>query len=218
MTIEAYEQTRLRADEAVIAAERQEQEHAADVASLETLAGQAQLLRRQLHHVQDQMDSIERSLMDYTHIAPNPPALVTGPRPGSRAAYYGLQQAEDFRGLTPMSLEANNPDYDMYTHGTTFSDAAQARAYADAIETLVLLRRQPGTVPAVNMNQPTIMVDTRHMVPSVVVRQGVGTKLSYVCPTFDSARSARRAIHTVGGRRIMRMMDTLQGRTDGRAR
>lgn len=106
-------------------------------------------------------------------------------------------------------------NYDITCDNATFfgvEEAAkkEAQAYADAINTLLDLRRQPGSEAAKRMTKQWL-IDAGGTVQYVCNTEW---KLQQLCPMFDSAESALAAKEAVGWDRIKRMMDTLHGRTE----
>lgn len=89
-----------------------------------------------------------------------------------------------------------------------FWSLAQARAYGDAIDTLIDLRRQPGSEAAEDVKYQWNIAGRGE----IQKLRSLELKISEICPWFDSEESAEAAIAAVGKDRILRMMNTLHGR------
>lgn len=83
-----------------------------------------------------------------------------------------------------------------------------AARYAEAFNTLLDLRRQPGSEAAVDGKAQWFIDGTGR----VFLYSELHLKLSEICPPFDSKTSARAALAVVGWDRIKRMYYTLHGR------
>lgn len=92
--------------------------------------------------------------------------------------------------------------------GTPNAGHKDVQAYAEAFNTLLDLRRQPGS-EAVEDNKKQWGIYYKGDVWSASF---LSYKLSEVCPWFDSQEAAEAAIEAVGKDRIIRMMNTLHGR------
>jgi hypothetical protein len=83
-----------------------------------------------------------------------------------------------------------------------------AQAYAEAFNTMLDLRRQPGGEAAVDEKcQWSIRGDG-----SIGSFNRLWVKIEMICPMFDSEASALAARKAVGWDRIEKMMNTLHGR------
>src|SRR5690606_13974996 len=83
--------------------------------------------------------------------APEPaPSLLTKPKLRSRVYYWAVGHTTGGGTLTTNSLQACSLDPEVYVTGNIFQTEALAQSYAEAIDTMLLLRHQPGTVPAAN--------------------------------------------------------------------
>jgi hypothetical protein len=87
-----------------------------------------------------------------------------------------------------------------------------ALAYADALDTLLMLRHQPGSEPAKDEEQWTIRTgDVQRGTLSTTYLFGTNVKASRISPCFATDADARAAIDTIGADRILRMFRTLHG-------
>lgn len=96
---------------------------------------------------------------------------------------------------------------DMVYPGNPHIGSTVSGAYANAINTLLDLRRQPGSEAAVDGKEQWF-IDAN----GEIVRWRTDLKMSLLCPPFDSHDSALAAKEAVGWGRIKKMMDTLHGR------
>lgn len=110
----------------------------------------------------------------------------------------------DFSG--GLSVRKNNGDGHV-TGGNCFTTQKQAQAYADAIETMLLLRHQPGTIPP---QKGRFTIAMSHRMESVLVEDGwtERVKTMFICPFFETEEHAASALAAVGADRILRMFKT----------
>lgn len=136
-------------------------------------------------------------------------SLLTKPEPGSFKDYWGLKSS----GVSQIRADgfcANNSDSEAYAHGSIFQSKELAAAYADAIETMLLLRHQPGTVEAENGGWQciiTIADDGKDVI--VYGFDTISEKAGQISPVFSEQEHALAAINTIGADRILRMFKTL---------
>ncbi|MGL5219788.1 MAG: hypothetical protein ACRC8G_10000 [Plesiomonas shigelloides] len=91
-------------------------------------------------------------------------------------------------------------------HGNCFQSESLAKAYAEAIDTMLLLRHQPGTRKGSGSAMWCIgTTATGHL---TIFRSNVDCT-GLICPAFDNAESARAAIAVIGIARILRMFKVL---------
>lgn len=90
-----------------------------------------------------------------------------------------------------------------------FETRTQAQAYAEAFNTLLDLRRQPGSEAAED-GKPQWVIWSDGSVS--VFHSNWQNKTSYISPMFDTEASALAAREAVGLDRILRMYNTLHGR------
>lgn len=133
-----------------------------------------------------------------TTTPPTPPRLI---QPGRYFITSGEGGFETDNNSTP------------YTDPTTFATEDQAEAYADALNTLLLLRRQPGTVPAKHDTpRYLIRLDDSGTVGLVIEsKRFLENQATYLSPCFTDAGSARTALDALGAERILAMFKTLHG-------
>lgn len=89
--------------------------------------------------------------------------------------------------------------------GNIFQTEEIADAYADALNTLLLLRHQPGTVPAEDIVGQWMVCPGR----DAGVWYTLDAKMGRISPCFATSEDAQRAIDTIGADRILRMFRTL---------
>lgn len=89
-------------------------------------------------------------------------------------------------------------------------DVATAIRYADALDTLLLLRHQPGT-EAASDGKDQWLIDTSDDGLTLDYWMGAHFKLRFISPCFASDADAQAAIDTIGADRILRMFHTLHG-------
>lgn len=89
----------------------------------------------------------------------------------------------------------------------SFETLEQAEAYADAFNTLLDLRRQPGSEAAESLTKQWYINSNG----VVAYTANLEWKLQQLCPMFDSEASALAASDAVGLDRILRMYNTLHG-------
>lgn len=142
--------------------------------------------------------------------APEPAkSLLTKPEPGSGKTYFAVTG----NGISPLhtyayTAIATSPS--AYQQGSIFQTQTLAEAYAQAIETMLLLRHQPGTVPA-NSGTYVLRVVTHYGQPILIkpdTWNSTGFVASFISPCFDTEADAIAAINTVGEERILRMFKT----------
>lgn len=166
----------------------------------------------------ERLDAIELQAAELRRTINAPdlaPSLLTKPKPGSGDEYYGL----DGYSTAPMGARmylARETRMDKYSHGNIFQSKELAASYAEAIETMLLLRHQLGTVPAGQWAQWMVEAsqDCATMVVRCVARTDMLSKIGKVSPCFSTERAARDAIDTIGPARILRMFKTFHHVTD----
>lgn len=83
-----------------------------------------------------------------------------------------------------------------------------SKAYEEAINTLLDLRRQPGSEAPIDGKRQWFINGAGH----AVSRFGNEYKICMVCPPFGTQESAEAARDVVGLDRVLRMYNTLHGR------
>lgn len=88
--------------------------------------------------------------------------------------------------------------------------APTADAYADALDTLLRLRHQPGTEAATSIARQFLVV-IKDGAADVDYYTNGECKLERISPCFATESDAKAAIDTIGADRILRMFHTLHG-------
>lgn len=143
-------------------------------------------------------------------IAALPPALLARPNPSAGERYWSV--ATSIRPGAPLCASyLASPIAECYLSANMFFEEKTAQRYAEAIETLLTLRQQPGTVTADSDGQWVIEVGSAGN-PSGEVRAAflthIGSKRSRISPSFSKETHAVAAIREVGERRIEAMFRT----------
>lgn len=145
--------------------------------------------------------------------APDPaPSLLTKPVPGGCARYWTLSDGGFIELVARVKTAVSgNPNY--YTHGNIFQSEELAQAYADAIDTMLMLRHQPGTCPpSAKKNQWMIWPsDEKCNSLEFFTFYYLASKCSMISPCFNSKDDALQAIEVVGKTRILNMFKTFHG-------
>jgi hypothetical protein len=105
-------------------------------------------------------------------------------------------------------MRHGNPE--LYNHGNFFQSAEVARAYADAIDTLLLLRHQPGTQECFAGDSPFV-IRFVHSEAVCVDHLAAIEAIGGISPCFQTASQAKAAICEIGADRLLRMFKTLHG-------
>lgn len=92
-----------------------------------------------------------------------------------------------------------------------FPTYEQRNAYAEAIDTLLLLQKQPGTQRPNGSRQYLFEYNFAGNSVDVDWYQSIRYKYSFIGPCFTTKEYAERALWTVGKDRIIRMILTLHG-------
>lgn len=138
-----------------------------------------------------------------------PDALIKSPTVGKG---YGRITHSPAHGFSTSSIYVLRPEQDICDQGNLFIDTELTRAYAQALDTLLLLRRQPGTeVPSIRSQYQLEFLAEGNLV--VARNQRIAYKLTQISPCFKSDYWAQRALSTVGLPRIKRMFEVLHGVT-----
>ena len=90
-----------------------------------------------------------------------------------------------------------------------FDDVQDALDYSKAVETMLLLRRQPGSSAAKDGDQYVIC--TRNTGFRIEKWFAVECKTEFISPCFASKQAAQAAIDSIGKDRIIHMFNTLHG-------
>ena len=124
--------------------------------------------------------------------------------------------------VTNWDLRGNTSGKNEWGTGTFFSDESEGAAFAQAIGTMLLLRQQPGTRSAyIEIDDDTeelFMIVLReegtslHPVLNLEIVSSVSEyPVDFISPAFISSAYARRAIDTIGMRRVANMFCVLHG-------
>jgi hypothetical protein len=130
------------------------------------------------------------------------PAASLLTRPGDGELHCIVATMGGFSVSTKLRVAGEGSD------GNLFQTEYLAKTYAEALNTMLLLRHQPGTVPANDENQFIIII-TREC---GVTYTGLGDaefKAGGTSPCFSLEEDAQRAIDTIGSARIARMFRAL---------
>lgn len=93
--------------------------------------------------------------------------------------------------------------------GNLFPTEQIAKDYAKALNTMLLLRRCEGTIPATSSRQYVIRyIDNEVWVDSF---NDFGAKVEMICPCFDTQENTEAAIEQIGKDNIIRMFKTFHG-------
>jgi len=143
---------------------------------------------------------------------PAPPrSLLTKPEPRDGSQYWALSFGQ-YCELVSVEGCACSSEVGFYAHGNLFQSEVIAKAYAEALDTLLLLRHQPGSERACGDRTQYIIRLTGDMGRLRVAGfDDTRLKAEYVTPCFVSQHWADLAIETVGADRILRMFKTLHG-------
>lgn len=147
--------------------------------------------------------------------APDPlPSLLTKPLPGSGKGYWQIKGGT-YGELVAYRLVAHTADCRWYEHGSIFQTETLAREYSRAINIMLLLRHQPGSVPSTDDAQCQIEVkrdgSTGEFILEYPVRIDKATKMNKFSPCFVTEQAARDAVQAVGEERLLHMFKTLSG-------
>lgn len=168
-----------------------------------------------LKELQAHAASIQIEVQTLRKIIEAPQALLTKPVPGSEQGYWSLGSGYS-TGFDLCWYEAIPEEPVYYSHGNIFQSRDIAEDYAQAVDTLLLLRHQPGTVPAKDTgNQFIIEPDWKRNEgnPSLYIKArelgGLIYKMARVSPCFKTLKDAKNAIEVVGAETILHMFKTL---------
>lgn len=142
--------------------------------------------------------------------APEPAAsLLTKPEPGNNDTYWAVgRTCGPTYSLSVGKMCATERDLQAYSHGNLFQSKELAQAYAEAIDTMLLLRHQPGTVPAADLSQVYINTKDSGARCNTATDSNIFSKMYRLSPCFAIHEQAQAAIDVVGEQRILRMFKT----------
>lgn len=149
---------------------------------------------------------IDRLVHDLTEEAAALRSIIEAPESEKKP----LVQAKDKPGF-PILMQTNCNGFTVgfeQRNMQAFETVEQARAYAEAFNTLLDLRRQPGSEAAEDEKRQWLIRgdgDVEWFAMLVA-------KIENTCPCFDSKESAEAARDAVGLDRVLKMYNTLHGR------
>lgn len=153
--------------------------------------------------------------------APSGDSLLNKPEMGSGDRYWSLSSNwADKResSLEPYSLIAMSDEPRAYRGGNIFTDKNTANAYADAIDTMLLLRHQPGSCApskgTVNYDIGISYDVSNSYLISAKYWTGGGSKMDRISPCFQDRAAAEAAIKAIGSDKLIRMFKTFHHVTD----
>jgi hypothetical protein len=124
------------------------------------------------------------------------------------AALRSIIEAPESVEKKPL-IWSDDDHYSTLVVSTRVQHQSVGDAYADALLTLLDLRRQPGSEAAVDGKRQWYITATGE-----AGNWTTQHKLQILCPMFDSEASAFAAKEAVGWERIKKTMDTLHGRIE----
>lgn len=133
------------------------------------------------------------------------PSFLSKPVPGSKDEYFRIGTESTGR-FSVIESVAHNHEAAYYTHGSTFQSEELATDYAEAIDTMLLLRHQPGTVSPIPGRQAYGISWWKRAANIVIAPLESGTVL--ISPHFSSREYAEAALQTIGPDKIIRMYKT----------
>lgn len=163
----------------------------------------------------ERLNALESEAKELRKIIEAPEAassLLTKPVPLSSQAYYWSLTHDAYDGTVSFQTSSRKAVVATeYSGGNIFQSQELTEAYAEAFDTMLLLRHQPGTVTATwNLTQWVIQPSDDHMLTLEVDDWiGLASKSGFISPCFATESDALRAIKTVGEERILRMFKTL---------
>ena len=131
--------------------------------------------------------------------------IIEAPEPVEKKP---LVQAKDKKGYPVFHSKAGYYGSGALYDGHSFETEDQAQSYAEAFNTLLDLRRQPGSEAAVHeIDQWGIDGSGKVFSVGALYR-----KVELLCPMFATEEAAEAARDAVGLKRILSMYHTLHGR------
>lgn len=132
------------------------------------------------------------------------PKSLLEKHPSGSSAYYLTDGITGFHAVTGMKPFNDASD------GNIFQSVDVADAYADALDTLLMLRHQPGSEAAIEGGVQCFIRDADGNI-AVDTWTSINYKTSCISPMFATFCDAQAAIDTIGADRILRMFRTLHG-------
>lgn len=158
----------------------------------------------ELAALKERADALEK-IINAPEVAPS---LLTKPEPGGGKRYYTICGRAK-RITEAEQYHTNDPNPEVYKHGNIFTDLEIAEAYAEAVDTMLLLRHQPGTVAAKEgKEQFVIDIEGVSLRPFICPLEDLDMKAGYLSPCFITRKHAQDAVDAIGADRIVRMFKT----------
>lgn len=171
-------------------------------------ARKAEQVRQEIERAQEQLRQLEEIL----NAPEGAPSLLVKPEIAGGKTYWALE-TNAFGEFQVGRRSAASEEKKYYWHGNIFMDEEQAGSYAEALDTLLLLRHQPGTQPATRDTQFQLEVvgEGGRLCMRAYERTVREAKMQKLSPCFNTGEDAAAAISAVGEGRVLRMMQTLHG-------
>lgn len=169
-----------------------------------------------LKELQAQAASIQIEVQTLRKIMEAPDSLLTKPVPGSKQDYWIVGSGGP-DGFNVEWCGAYTKEPEPYSSGNIFQSEECAENYAKAMDTLLLLRHQPGTEPAKDTRTQFVIEPDWQLSeegnPSLYIKArelgGLIYKMARVSPCFKTMKDAKNAIEVVGAEAILHMFKTL---------
>ena len=160
---------------------------------------------------EERLLAIEKEVATLRQIINTPekaPSLLFYPPEGN--SYYQITST-NYGKLCILENAISYREKDQYVgSGNIFQSQEIAEEYAHAFNTFLLLRHQPGTVPADANEQWLIKLDLNTLKIRTVLTRALAWKLGRLTPCFSSQQAALDAVETVGVSAIVHMFNTFQ--------
>lgn len=166
-----------------------------------------------VRYVEEKIELARAEVQELRKIIDTPePAgsLLTKPEPGSDRKYWVLG-SDSSGGLFALHYGARASVPLAYVGGAIFQSGELAVAHADAINTMLLLRHQPGSEEATGMMQFLIEVigAAGCLEVRTMARSDRAAKMNKLSPCFVTRDAAEQALQIVGADRVLTMFKTL---------
>jgi hypothetical protein len=167
----------------------------------------------ELEKLQQRIDTLQKILNKKKQLLPENSALLKAPKKGNVGwGIQTLQKPDGFLYFAPtnehLSIASDNS-------GNAFATKGLADLYSQALNTLLLLRRQLGTQPPSESAQTLLTVKKDKTTGNFVIHcsqmDNKITKLCHVSPCFQDKDLAMQAVNSIGEQRILHMFRTLHG-------
>jgi hypothetical protein len=139
-------------------------------------------------------------------------SLLTKPEPGSDQRYFRIVANNGIMGVEAAQFINKNEHY--YASGNVFQSESIAAAHVEAINTMLLLRHQPGTEKVKDEVGQQYIRPNQNLSGLEFVSGGEGPakfKCWMISPCFVNKNYAEAAVIVIGAERILRMFKTLRG-------